>query len=86
MTVALTIYGLMSLVTYWLYRTDKRRARAGAWRISEAMLHGCELLGGWPGALLGRRVFRHKTQKTSYVFVLWTIIVMHAAGWAWWLR
>ena len=85
MTVALTIYGLVSVLTFWLYWIDKRRARAGAWRISEAMLHGCELLGGWPGALLGQRVLRHKTQKTSYVLVLWTIIVMHVAAWAWWI-
>jgi uncharacterized membrane protein YsdA (DUF1294 family) len=86
MTAALTIYAVMSIVTFCLYWMDKRRARAGAWRISESMLHACELLGGWPGALLAQRVLRHKTQKRSYVLVLWTIIVMHIAAWVWWLR
>ena len=86
MTAALAVYAVMSAVTFLFYWADKRRARAGAWRISEAMLHGCEVLGGWPGALLAQRVLRHKTQKTSYVFVLWAIILVHGASWAWWLN
>ena len=85
MAVVLTIYGLMSVVTFCLYWMDKQRARAGAWRISEAMLHVCELAGGWPGALVAQRVLRHKTRKQPYVFVLWAIVVMHVAAWIWWV-
>jgi uncharacterized membrane protein YsdA (DUF1294 family) len=85
MTAALTIYAVMSVVTFLCYWADKRRARAGAWRISEAMLHGCEVLGGWPGALLARHVLRHKSQKPQYRIVLWMIIGVHIAAWIWWL-
>ena len=84
MAVALTIYGLMSAVTLGLYWMDKERARAGAWRVSESTLHVCELLGGWPGALIGQRAFRHKTRKQPYVFVLWIIVGLHLAAWTWW--
>jgi uncharacterized membrane protein YsdA (DUF1294 family) len=63
---------------------DKRRAARGEWRISEAALHSAELLGGWPGALLAQRVFRHKRQKTGYMLVFWAIVALHGCGWAWW--
>ena len=36
-----------------------------------------ELLGGWAGGWLGQRVWRHKTQKTSYRVVFWLIGVLH---------
>ncbi|HXG53863.1 MAG TPA: DUF1294 domain-containing protein [Vicinamibacterales bacterium] len=83
--VALAVYGVMSAVAFFLYWSDKRRAgRRGEWRTSEAMLHGVELLGGWPGALIAQRAFRHKLQKTSYMIVFWAIVALHAAGWLWW--
>jgi uncharacterized membrane protein YsdA (DUF1294 family) len=67
----------VSLFTYWSYRADKRRAEAGEWRIPEATLHACELLGGWPGAFLAQRIFRHKVSKTSYQFTFWIIVLIH---------
>jgi uncharacterized membrane protein YsdA (DUF1294 family) len=85
MTIALVIYGFMSLLTFGLYWSDRRRARAGGWRIPESMLHAGEFLGGWPGALLAQRMVRHKTRKQPYVLVVWTIVIVHVAGWAWWL-
>ena len=60
MRSVIAYYVLMSTLAFALYGVDKRRAARGAWRISEATLHTIELLGGWPGALLGQRMFRHK--------------------------
>lgn len=77
---------MASVVAFALYAVDKRRAARGHWRISEAVLHTAELLGGWPGALLGQRVFRHKLQKTRYMLVFWVIVVVHACAWVWWSR
>lgn len=37
------------------------------------------LLGGWPGALLGQRQFRHKTKKLSFLIVFWLVVVLHVA-------
>ena len=78
-----SVYGLVSLVTFALYGLDKRAARRGAWRTAEAHLHFFELFGGWPGALLAQRLFRHKTRKASFraVFVLTIIANLAALGW-----
>ena len=67
----------VSLFTFLAYRSDKRRAEAGAWRIAESTLHLGELAGGWPGAFLALRTFRHKTSKESYQVVFWTIVLLH---------
>lgn len=83
-----TIFGLyvvMSAVAFGMYGIDKRRAGRGEWRMSEAALHAVELLGGWPGALIAQRVFRHKWRKTAYMAVFWGIVGIHALAWAWWL-
>lgn len=56
----------INLVTVLAYYVDKRAARKGAWRVPEANLHTLEFLGGWPGALLAQKIFRHKTRKQSY--------------------
>ena len=75
----------MSVVAFVAYGIDKRRAARGERRIPEARLHGIELLGGWPGALLGARVFRHKTRKGSYRIVRGLIVVAHLVAWGWFL-
>jgi len=67
----------ISLFTFIAYRSDKRRAEAGEWRIPESTLHMAELAGGWPGAFLAQRTFRHKISKVSYLVVFWLIVLVH---------
>lgn len=67
----------ISLLTFWLYFDDKRRAQNGGWRTPESTLHLCELLGGWPAAFIAQRVFRHKSAKGSYRFAFWAIVILH---------
>ena len=67
----------VSLFTFLAYRTDKRRAEAGKWRIPESTLHMAELAGGWPGAFLAQRLFRHKITKVSYQVIFWIIVLLH---------
>jgi uncharacterized membrane protein YsdA (DUF1294 family) len=74
----------MSALAFSVYWMDKRRASRGEWRISERALHTIELLGGWPGAWIAQRMFRHKWRKTQYVLVFWLIVAVHMAGWALW--
>jgi uncharacterized membrane protein YsdA (DUF1294 family) len=67
----------MSLVTFLMYRSDKRRAEAGEWRTPESALHALELAGGWPGAFVAQRWLRHKNAKASFQFVFWSIVAIH---------
>jgi uncharacterized membrane protein YsdA (DUF1294 family) len=71
----------MSLVTMLMYGLDKYRAINNGWRIRERTLHTCELLCGWPGALAGQALFRHKRQKFSFMLVVWGIVLLHASIW-----
>jgi uncharacterized membrane protein YsdA (DUF1294 family) len=57
---------VMSVVTFALFGADKRRARAGAYRVPERTLLLCALFLGAPGALIGMRHFRHKTRKPLF--------------------
>ncbi len=77
--VLLSCYGLLSLVTFCCYGVDKSAAKRGKWRIRESTLHVLSLVGGWPGALLGQKVFRHKTKKCRFLVVFWLSVVVNLA-------
>ncbi|NUT87245.1 DUF1294 domain-containing protein [Pseudomonas corrugata] len=79
--VPLTAYGVVSVVAFLLYWSDKRKARSDVWRTPENVLHAVELAGGWPGALLAQQVFRHKTRKVSFQVVFWFIVLLHQVFW-----
>jgi len=68
---------VMSLVAFVAYGWDKRAATKDRWRVSEYTLHMMSLLGGWPGALLARRTFRHKTIKLKFRAWMWLSIAAH---------
>jgi len=68
---------VLSIFAFFAYRSDKRRAEAGKWRVPESTLHIIEILGGWPGAFLAQRQFRHKTSKVSFQIIFWIIIMAH---------
>jgi uncharacterized membrane protein YsdA (DUF1294 family) len=81
----LILYTLMSAVAFIMYAADKRRAQRGTWRVRERTLHLLELLGGWPGAIVAQKAFRHKTRKLSYRLVFGTIVLVHLGAWGWFL-
>jgi len=74
-------YAALSVVSFCLYGFDKWRAGRNGWRIKERTLLSVDLIGGWPGGLAGRMVFRHKTRKGSYRVRFWTIVVAHLLIW-----
>lgn len=41
------------------------------------MLQTWSLFGGWPGAFLAQRQFRHKTAKPTFQTVFWLIVLIH---------
>lgn len=68
-------YSVLSVVTFLIYGLDKRAAEKGRWRTAESTLHMLALTGGWPGALVAQRVFRHKTKKQPFQSIFWLTIV-----------
>ncbi|MCD8346262.1 MAG: DUF1294 domain-containing protein [Oscillospiraceae bacterium] len=82
----------MSFVTFVMYGVDKRKAKKGQWRISEKTLLISGFVGGAAGALIGMKLFRHKTRHWYFwainiVGLCWQIallIFISAIGW-WYL-
>ena len=72
-----------SIITFIFYGYDKFQAIRNGWRVPAKYLHWLALLGGFAGGWLGRFVFRHKTKKGIFLFILIisTIIHLGLAGW-----
>jgi uncharacterized membrane protein YsdA (DUF1294 family)/cold shock CspA family protein len=77
--VLVGVYLALSLATFLMYRSDKAAALAGGWRTQESTLHLAALLGGWPGALVARPMFRHKTTKEPFRTIFWVTVVLNCA-------
>ncbi len=80
--IPLFLYVFLSTLTILFYGADKKRALRSRWRIPESYLHLLELLGGWPGALMAQKDFRHKLTKNSYQRIFWSIVALHGLVWA----
>ncbi|WP_018985278.1 DUF1294 domain-containing protein [Methylophilus methylotrophus] len=79
----LEIYLLTSTCTLIAYRLDKMAARQNNRRIPEKTLHLLALIGGWPGAIIGQKLFRHKSKKLSFQVTFWATIILNCAALAW---
>ena len=69
-----------NLTAFCLMGRDKRRARKGAWRISEKTLFLAAVLGGALGGVLGMKVFRHKTRHPKFSVGLPVILAAQCAA------
>lgn len=76
-------YGVLSVVAVGLYGSDKSAAEQRRWRTPESTLHLVALVGGWPGALVARPLFRHKTRKQPFRTIFWLTVVANVATLAW---
>jgi uncharacterized membrane protein YsdA (DUF1294 family) len=71
-----------SLVTFALFGLDKALSKTERARIPESVLHLFTLLGGFPGQIIGRIVFKHKTnfkKHPSFTIVLVVSIALQVA-------
>lgn len=75
-TLALIV--IMSLVAFCTFANDKKRAVKGQDRIKEKTLLGMAAFFGAVGALVGRIVAHHKTEKIYFSIVIWFSLVMQA--------
>jgi uncharacterized membrane protein YsdA (DUF1294 family) len=81
------VYLVASIAAVVVYAVDKSASQSGAWRTPERTLHILALIGGWPGALVAQRIFRHKSRKTSFRFAFWATVVLNCGALAgfWWM-
>jgi uncharacterized membrane protein YsdA (DUF1294 family)/cold shock CspA family protein len=79
----LTLYLVTSVVAFFAYAFDKAAALRNQWRTQESTLHLFALLGGWPGALAGQRLLRHKSAKASFQATFWVTIVLNCGALGW---
>ncbi|MGL4427460.1 MAG: DUF1294 domain-containing protein [Silvania sp.] len=75
---------LASVLTLLIYGADKMAARKAWRRVPESTLLVFGLLGGWPGAIIGQQLFRHKTQKQPFktrfmLSVILNVVILLAA-------
>ena len=71
----------VNFITFFVYGADKRRARIpGARRVPEKALFALALLLGSAGALLGMRVFHHKTRHWYFRFGIPAILLVQSAA------
>ena len=68
---------IINALSFLLMLTDKRRAVKKAWRIPEATLLGIAAIGGSLGAVVGMRLFRHKTLHLKFALGLPLLLVLH---------
>ena len=82
-TVLLVWLAAVNVVTFAVYGIDKAKAKRGAWRVPERTLFLLPLLGGSLGALLGMKVFRHKTKHWYFVWGIPLILLAQIALAVW---
>ena len=73
------IFICINVVTFLVYGIDKWNAKRAKWRIREAALLGLAVLGGSIGALLGMKVWHHKTMHKKFKYGLPLILLSQVA-------
>ena len=69
----------INVLTFFVYGIDKWNAKQGRWRISEATLLMLAVIGGSIGALLGMRIWHHKTMHKKFKYGIPLILLAQIA-------
>jgi uncharacterized membrane protein YsdA (DUF1294 family)/cold shock CspA family protein len=77
------LYVVASLFAWLLYAFDKSAAMNRRWRTTEGTLLLAGLAGGWPGAWIAQRQFRHKNRKQSFQAAFWMTVAANCGALAW---
>lgn len=81
--IILCVLVLWNLTVFFLYGVDKHKAKKDKWRVSEKMLLLCAANFGSIGALLGMRVFHHKTLHKKFTIGVPLMLAAQIALAAW---
>lgn len=77
--VILSCFLAVNLITFVVYGIDKRRAMQNKWRISESTLIWLAVIGGSIGAMIGTKLWHHKTRHRKFKYGIPAIIVAQIA-------
>ena len=69
----------INIVTFFLYGIDKWKAKRSKWRIEESTLLWWVAFGGSIGALLGIKVWHHKTLHKKFTWGVPAILIAQMA-------
>ncbi|WNY27168.1 hypothetical protein MsAm2_09590 [Methanolapillus ohkumae] len=75
------IYLLLNVVSFAAYGIDKKKAKMDKWRTPEATLLALAFFGPF-GAYAGMLVFRHKTQKKPFTWMVPLFMIIHVVVFA----
>jgi len=79
MWIAVLYLWALNALTLMVFGWDKVRAQRRKRRVPERKLLWLAALGGSPGAVMGRWIFRHKTRKPGFSAWLFAIIILQIA-------
>lgn len=77
--IAVIIAVILNIIVFFMYGSDKKKAKRGEWRTPEKTLILGGLIAPW-GAILGMHYFRHKTNKPkfklNYLFAVLHVVII----------
>lgn len=74
--IILYYFAAINVLTFLLYGLDKLKAKHSWWRIPEKTLLWLAVLGGTLGALLGMKVWHHKTLHKKFKYGIPAILIL----------
>ena len=72
-------YAVINIIAFFMFGSDKRKAKKSEWRISESSLIMVSVAGGALGSLLGMQVFHHKIRKLKFQVLVPLMVIIHLA-------
>lgn len=76
--IILIYLAIINLITFITYGIDKLKAKKHLWRIPESTLLLLAIMGGSVGAILGMKVWHHKTLHKKFKYGIPAILILQA--------
>ena len=73
--IVLIYLPVINIVTFFLYGIDKWKAKRTKWRVPESTLLWWAAFGGSIGALLGMKIWHHKTLHKKFKYGVPAILI-----------
>jgi uncharacterized membrane protein YsdA (DUF1294 family) len=71
-----TFIAILNVITFLIYAIDKWKAKKNRWRIPESILLLLAVLGGSIGALMGMKIWHHKTMHKKFKYGIPLIMIL----------